>query len=309
MKIIHTADIHLGSKMDSRYPRELVQKRKEELKNTFLRMVEYAQKNEVKVILLCGDLFDSDTPLKKEKDFFYSVVKDFSSIDFLYLKGNHDLKGGYDGEKPENLYLFGNDWEYYFYDNVVIGGIEITSDNYMSFYSTLKIILNIADDERDIERYDELQNELFEQEEILNKIKREYDLLTKTVDYLNAADRIIKDKYVKPVRDIFVKYSNAIEYAFGEKVVMDPNFNVRFEQNGVERSEAYLSSGQKGVCAFCFRLALLENMYSKEKPFLILDDPFVFLDEQNHQKIKELLNSLAAYFQIIYFTCHTSRKI
>ena len=29
MKIIHTADIHLGSKMDSRYPRELVQKRKE----------------------------------------------------------------------------------------------------------------------------------------------------------------------------------------------------------------------------------------------------------------------------------------
>lgn len=172
-----------------------------------------------------------------------------------------------------------------------------------------KIILNIADDERDIERYDELQNELFEQEEILNKIKREYDLLTKTVDYLNAADRIIKDKYVKPVRDIFVKYSNAIEYAFGEKVVMDPNFNVRFEQNGVERSEAYLSSGQKGVCAFCFRLALLENMYSKEKPFLILDDPFVFLDEQNHQKIKELLNSLAAYFQIIYFTCHTSRKI
>lgn len=139
MKIIHTADIHLGSKMDSRYPRELVQKRKEELKNTFLRMVEYAQKNEVKVILLCGDLFDSDTPLKKEKDFFYSVVKDFSSIDFLYLKGNHDLKGGYDGEKPENLYLFGNDWKYYFYDNVVIGGIEITSDNYMSFYSTLKI--------------------------------------------------------------------------------------------------------------------------------------------------------------------------
>ena len=75
MKIIHTADIHLGSKMDSRYPRELVQKRKEELKNTFLRMVEYAQKNEVKVILLCGDLFDSDTPLKKEKDFKRSLGK------------------------------------------------------------------------------------------------------------------------------------------------------------------------------------------------------------------------------------------
>lgn len=139
MKIIHTADIHLGSKMDSKYPRELVQKRKEELRNTFLRMVEYARKNGVKVILLCGDVFDSDTPLKKDKDFFYSVIKDHSSIDFIYLKGNHDTGGGYDGETPKNLYLFGSEWTYLSYENIVICGVEITNDNYISFYSTLNL--------------------------------------------------------------------------------------------------------------------------------------------------------------------------
>ena len=125
MKIIHTADIHLGSKMDSKYPRELVQKRKEELRNTFLRMVEYAWKNGVKVILLCGDVFDSDTPLKKDKDFFYSVIKDHSSIDFIYLKGNHDTGGGYDGETPKNLYLFGSECAYISVRDKTIKKIDI----------------------------------------------------------------------------------------------------------------------------------------------------------------------------------------
>lgn len=172
-----------------------------------------------------------------------------------------------------------------------------------------KILSDIADDEKDIERYDELQNELLGHEETLNKFKHDYKILTKTVDFLNEADQRIKDKFIKPVRDIFVKYSEAIEDSFGEKIVMDSNFNVRFEQDEIERSEGHLSSGQKGIYAFCFRLALLENMYSKEKPFLILDDPFVFLDEQNYRKIKQLLNRLTAYFQIVYFTCHSSRKI
>ena len=45
MKLIHAADIHLGSKMDSRFPAEIAAKRKEELRNTFLRMADYASVN------------------------------------------------------------------------------------------------------------------------------------------------------------------------------------------------------------------------------------------------------------------------
>lgn len=70
MKIIHTADIHLGSKMDSRFNREISNERKIELRNTFKRLVEYAKANKVSVIMLCGDIFDSDKPYKKDKDFF-----------------------------------------------------------------------------------------------------------------------------------------------------------------------------------------------------------------------------------------------
>ena len=81
MKIIHTADIHLGSRMDSRFSKEIADERKAELRNTFKRLVEYAKENDVSVIMLCGDVFDSDRPFKKDKDFFYGVIT-----------ANHDIE-------------------------------------------------------------------------------------------------------------------------------------------------------------------------------------------------------------------------
>ena len=57
----------------------------------------------------------------------------------------------------------------------------------------------------------------------------------------------------------------------------------------------------------CTRLALVEAMYEGEKPFLILDDPFVNLDEEKVTKGRELLNKLSETYQILYFTCHESR--
>lgn len=137
MKIIHTADIHLGSKMDTKFDKEKADERKRELRDTFKRMVEYAKDNGVSVIMLCGDVFDSDSPFKKDKDFFYSVVKSFPDIDFLYLKGNHDNGGAIPEELPENLKLFSEQWTAYSYENVVICGTEICPANRSSYYSSL----------------------------------------------------------------------------------------------------------------------------------------------------------------------------
>lgn len=147
MKIIHTADIHLGSKMDSRLPRKIADERKRELRNTFRRMVDYAAENGVSVILLCGDIFDSDRPYKKDKDFFYGVVQDTPGIDFLYLRGNHDTEGAMPEELPENLKLFSDTWTYYTYGDVTVAGVEIGEGNRASYEAGLvldKDKLNIA---------------------------------------------------------------------------------------------------------------------------------------------------------------------
>lgn len=137
MKIIHCADIHLGSKINSSMA-SIGYERKTEVRNTFMRMCEYASKNDIHIILLAGDVFDSDNPLKKDKDNFYMTIRNYPSIDFLYLKGNHDIKTLYE-DIPLNLKCFNDTWTKYQYGNLVISGLEITSNNQGSFYDTLNL--------------------------------------------------------------------------------------------------------------------------------------------------------------------------
>ena len=140
MKIIHCADLHLGSKIESKLMK-ISSDRKTEVRNSFSKLVDYAEKNEISIILLSGDVFDSDKPLKKDKEFFYNVIKENPNIDFIYLRGNHDSYELYN-ENISNLKTFDNTWKCYKYGDVCISGIEISKDNYASLYSTLNLNVN-----------------------------------------------------------------------------------------------------------------------------------------------------------------------
>lgn len=140
MKIIHCADLHLGSKIESKLMK-ISSDRKTEVRNSFSKLVDYAEKNEISIILLSGDVFDSDKPLKKDKEFFYNVIKENPNIDFIYLRGNHDSYELYN-ENISNLKTFDNTWKCYQYGDVCINGIEISKDNYASLYSTLNLNVN-----------------------------------------------------------------------------------------------------------------------------------------------------------------------
>ena len=129
MKIIHLADVHLGSKIEAKLPKDKAEIRKSEVRQAFNKVVDYAKENEIKIILISGDLFDSARPLKKDKDFFYSVVKNNPDIDFIYLRGNHDSLENYSQEEPENLKKFSGEWKTYFFGDVTISGVEISQSN------------------------------------------------------------------------------------------------------------------------------------------------------------------------------------
>lgn len=141
MRIIHTADIHLASKLDSKFDKVTSSTRKVELRNTFKRLVDYAKQESINYILLSGDIFDSDNPSKKDKDYFYGVIKNNPSITFFYLKGNHDISNT-NVEEYDNLKVFSNEWNYYYFDNVCICGIELSTSNSTSMYSTLTLSEN-----------------------------------------------------------------------------------------------------------------------------------------------------------------------
>jgi len=138
IKFIHCADVHLGSKMEAKLPKNKVEERRREVADTFRRMVEYAKQEGVRAILLVGDVFDSDRPFKRDKEFFYQVVKGFPEIDFLYLRGNHDGQESYT-EGLDNLKLFSNEWTSYSYGQVQITGLELSPENSLSMYSTLSL--------------------------------------------------------------------------------------------------------------------------------------------------------------------------
>lgn len=140
MKIIHCADIHLGSKLESKFPSEKSKIRKAEILSTFDNMIDYASNNDVKIILLSGDVFDKDKPTKKDKDYFYKCIKDHPSIDFIYLNGNHDKEGSYIQEDIPNLKTFSKkEITTYHYDNIDISGIELAPENVKSFYHIINL--------------------------------------------------------------------------------------------------------------------------------------------------------------------------
>ena len=143
MKIIHCADIHLGSKLESKFPKAITDTRKKEVLSTFLKMIDFAKENDAKVILLAGDVFDKDKPAIKDKEFFYKCVKKNPDIDFLYLNGNHDIEGSYVDNTIENLKTFSKEnFVRYSYGNLDISGIELAENNYKAFYSQLNLDKN-----------------------------------------------------------------------------------------------------------------------------------------------------------------------
>ena len=56
------------------------------------------------------------------------------------------------------------------------------------------------------------------------------------------------------------------------------------------------------------RMAFIDAMYEEEKPFILLDDPFINLDPPKVEGGMRFLEAIAREHQVLYFTCHESRK-
>ena len=167
----------------------------------------------------------------------------------------------------------------------------------------------ISETERDLEELPEVENALQLAEEKLDEYKEKYDLISDTIATLQEAEQALKDKYIAPIKDRFSVYAESLERVLGEKISMDKDFKIVFERGGEMRSDRHLSAGERSLCALCLRLALVDNMYGEEPPFVVMDDPFVHLDEAHMSRTRALVKELAKEKQIVYFCCHESRRI
>lgn len=135
-----------------------------------------------------------------------------------------------------------------------------------------------------------------------------FERLKKTKEYLAKAKAGYTAKYRNPLMESFSSYYKMLTGETADGYRLDANLCLTREELGDQREMKYLSQGWRNLTALCMRVALVDAMYQKELPFLIFDDPFVHLDQKKTEAGKAFLSKLSKKYQIIYFTCHESRK-
>lgn len=161
--------------------------------------------------------------------------------------------------------------------------------------------------ESNLETVFDLENELEELEQKIEEMKENCTILEKTKKYLETAKDQFSSHYLKGMKESFMKNLKIIN---GEEmdINLDVNLNVQINEQGSNKELRYFSTGYKDLIYICMRLSLIDSLFEKEKPFIILDDPFVNLDENKIKNATNLLKNIAQEYQIIYFICHESRK-
>jgi uncharacterized protein YhaN len=167
----------------------------------------------------------------------------------------------------------------------------------------------LEDLEEQLDQRDEKEQELTNLTELSRQEQKLYDTVTATQDFLQRAREQFTARYMAPISNAFRKYYHLLVGTEEEQNwQIDANINFRLKEQGELRETKWLSTGYQDLIGICMRLAMVDAMYQGEKPFLILDDPFVNLDEEKTKRGMHLLMAVAQEYQILYFTCHSSRE-
>ena len=138
MKIIHTSDLHLASRLSARLPSSKVTSRRRELTEAFFRMCRDGMAMGASAMIIAGDLFDTSKATKKDLDTVLSIIERSVNMIFFYLPGNHEKQLVQDSQEalPKNLYIFLNDWTYFRLGDITVAGRCSTSSD---MFDTLKL--------------------------------------------------------------------------------------------------------------------------------------------------------------------------
>lgn len=185
----------------------------------------------------------------------------------------------------------------------------------MSFNSNNELMqslrLEVKAKEQELEGLYAVESRYNQELEELHELEQRYNLLVLTRAHLEKAYNNFTKVYLTPLMKAFEKYYRIFVNAAGLTEIpyrMDAHFNVSFVAEGQEHSTQLLSAGYQNLVELARRMAFIDAMYTDEKPFILLDDPFVNLDEDKMEGGIRFLDEIGKTYQVIYFTCHESRR-
>lgn len=158
-----------------------------------------------------------------------------------------------------------------------------------------------------VDKIPEIQDELTAWQEKKNEGQKKAQTLDDTMDFLQKARDSLSSSYLGPIRTSFSGYLKRLAGEEQAGILISPELEVQLERQGQARELAFFSAGQTDLIMLCMRLALVDALFTEEKPFVILDDPFVNLDDDRTAEALGLLQELSKDRQILYFTCNSSR--
>ena len=289
-KILHTADWHLGKKLD-------FFSRIEEQKAVLNEICEIADDQDVDAVLIAGDLFDTFNPPVEAIDLFYSTLKRLSKNGqrpVIAIAGNHDSPDRIDVPNPlaiECGIIFVG------YPNAIVNSIDI--ENGFSITKTdlgffeiqlpkfdfpLRIIATPYANEMRLKQY--LGSE--DREEQLNEVLK--------TNWTTLADQYCDDQGVNILTThlyMLKRGGVVLEEPDGEKPIMVGNAEVIYT-DCIPPQIQYTALGH---------LHRYQNINSKEKPVVYSSSPLCYsFSEAGQQKkvviIEALPNSEAIYYDI-----------
>ncbi len=177
---------------------------------------------------------------------------------------------------------------------------------------TRSLAQEVQNEQRLIGESEELAALEAEREEWTARIAEQKELLStieQTEKYLKQAKEQLSGRYLTTMQASFAHYMQLLGNDQLPSFTMDSRFRVKLRAGGVGRESEAFSVGMRDLIGFCERLSLLDAMFECERPFLILDDPFVNLDDATVERARELMRDLSERYQILYLSCSQSRAI
>lgn len=150
--------------------------------------------------------------------------------------------------------------------------------------------------------------ELSIEKEKLMEYYTKYNTLVTTASYIREAKDEMCGKFLNPITNNLLKHLNTINKDSNISISIDTDLNMHIIEDTITHDIEYYSKGYKDTFDICLRLALIDTLFQSTKPFIILDDPFVNLDDKKLKNMMSILNTISKEYQIIYLTCSNSRK-
>ncbi len=147
----------------------------------------------------------------------------------------------------------------------------------------------------------EMQEEIEQKEAEIQSVEKRIGVLETTISYLAETKAELSAHYLPRIR-------REVEERIAElfpacRIEVDNELTLRI----ADRDIARYSEGLRAAVYTALRYAICRATFP-DGFFMILDDPFSELDEENLRWAFRLLDSEAESVQTIYFTCHASRK-